>query len=116
MEATIVREAVSNGRRIMEMSDGRILIEPVSRPKGTQYGTYTTIKGEVTDEKFATAKNMVVDDICRMIREIASDREDFFIIKPTMDGSAVTVGHKFFLPTVDGDDECSRSVVLPIVE
>ena len=79
------------------MSDGRILVENIGR-SGSMYGHYETINGEVTDEKLAKAKAMVVDEVCKIIREIANDRDDFFIINPTDDGA--TVGCKFLLPTV----------------
>ncbi len=70
---------------------------------GTMYGTFVKVNGEVTDEKLAKAKAMAVDEVCRIIREIANEREDFFIIKPTMNGDGITVGHKFLLPTVEED-------------
>lgn len=70
---------------------------------GTQYGAFVEIDGEVTDEKLAKAKEIVVERVCKMIREIANESEDFFIIKPTMVGDAITVGHKFHLPTVKED-------------
>jgi hypothetical protein len=61
------------------------------------------ILGEVKEEKLAKAKEMTVDEVCRIIREIANEREDFFIIKPPMGEYEASVGHKFLLPTVEED-------------
>ncbi len=107
MEATVVKETVVNGRRYKEMSDGRIIVESVNKPKGSMFGTYATIKGVLTDEKLAKAKELVIEDVCRMIREIANKCDDFFIInyRPLAEEAHTTVGHKFFLPTVEGIDE-----------
>ena len=107
MEATVVKETVVNGRRYKEMSDGRIIVESVNQPKGSMFGTYATIKGVVTDEKLAKAKGLVIEEVCRIIREIANKCDDFFIIKnsPLAEEEYTTVGHKFFLPTVEGIDE-----------
>ena len=115
MEATVVREYTLGGRHFQEMSDGRILVSPTERVPGTQYGTYVAIKGEVTEEKLAKAKEMVVEDVCRLIRDIANEREDFFIIKELMGGGGTSVAHKFFLPTVDEDGD-ARFKENPVVE
>lgn len=105
MEVTVVREVdTEGGRHIKEMSDGRIVVSPTKKQPGTQYGAIETIYGEVTEEKLTEAKTKVVDEVCRMIREIAK-RDDFFIIKPSLLGDATTVAHKFFLPTVEEDVE-----------
>lgn len=103
---TVVRETIRGDRVFKEMSDGTIKVSPLHRIPGTQYGTYATISGFPTDEKIARAKELVVDDVCRIIREVANERDDFFIIKE-LDG-ITSVGHKFFLPTVDRDDDFSR--------
>jgi hypothetical protein len=104
MEATVVKEEIVHGRVYKTMSDGRTLVELLDRAPGTTYGTHATIKGEATDEKLAEAKEMVVEDVCRIIREIANEKEEIFIIKPTLSGDGQTVGLKFILPTVEEDD------------
>jgi hypothetical protein len=107
METTVVKEyTTEGGRHIKEMSDGRILVSVPPRMPGSQYGTFAKINGEVTDEKIAKAKEMVVEDICRIIREVAKDRDDFFIIKEF--NGTTSVAHKFLLPTVIDDDEFAR--------
>lgn len=107
MEATVVKEEVRGDRRYKFMSDGRTLVESINHPSGAMFGTYETITGEVTDEKIAKVKEAVVENVCKIIREIASTSDSFFIIKtnPYCDeGECVTVGHKFILPTVDKND------------
>jgi hypothetical protein len=116
MEATVVREVVSGDRVFKEMSDGTILVTPARRVPGTQYGDYITVKGALTDDKLAKAKELLTDRVCDMIRAIANERDDFFIIKPSMTGEGHTVGCKFFLPTVDGDVELAGFKELPAVE
>ena len=103
MEATVVKEEIRGDFVVKEMSDGRILFSPVKKAPGTQYGTYEVIYGEVTKEKLAEAKAKVVDDVCRMIRKIAEERDDFFIVKRTEEDCSTTVAHKFYLPTVNDD-------------
>ena len=99
MEAKVIKEEIIGDRIFRKMSDGSIQVESVIEVPGTQYGTLAWIKGEVTEEKIAKAKEMVVEDVCKTIREVANDVDDFFIIKTT-DGKA-SVGHKFVLPTVE---------------
>ena len=114
MEATVVKEYTTDGgRHVKEMSDGRILVEDAARRvTGTRFGTFATIKGEVTEEKLAKAKEMLIEDVCRIIRNIANERDDFFIIKknpPFAKEEYTSVAHTFFLPTVDVDEfEYSR--------
>lgn len=66
---------------------------------GSMFGTYVKIDGNVTEEKLAKAKEMLVEEVCEIIKEIAKKRDDFFIIKTTDDGGSVA--HKFILPTVE---------------
>ena len=73
--------------------------------EGTMYGAIVKIKGDATPEKIAEAKKALVDKVCAMIREIADNNDDFFIIHDSKDfpmptESFVSVGHKLFLPTV----------------
>ena len=100
------KETVKGDRVFKVMSDGRIVASSVNKSPGTQYGTYAMITGEVTEEKIAKAKEVVVDDVCRIIREIANERDDFFIVKEI--NGVTSVAHKFILPTVDDEDAFSR--------
>lgn len=95
-------------------SNGNFVAEPASRPNGSMFGTLAFIKGEVTEEKLEKAKEIVVDDVCRYIREIAKQSEEFFIIK-TLEGKT-SVGHKFFLPTVDGPINLGDEEEIQVVE
>lgn len=113
MEETVVKEEIVPGRRYKTMSDGRILVEPLESFTGTQYGTFAKITGEATDEKLAEAKKMVVEDVCRIIRDIANENDEFFIIKEL--NGITTVGHKFVLPTVN-EEGISRANDSLIVE
>ena len=77
---------------------------------GSMFGTYVKIDGNVTEEKLAKAKEMLVEEVCEIIKEIAKKRDDFFIIKATDIGGSVA--HKFILPTVDvGEGILSESEV-----
>jgi hypothetical protein len=80
-------------------SDGNLVAEPMYKPQGTMFGALAYIKGEATEEKLAKAKEIVVDEVCEIIRKIARERDDFFIIKSFEEKTSV--GHKFFLPTVE---------------
>ena len=107
MEATVVKEyTTEGGRHIKEMSDGRILVEPSNPVRGYIGGAYLMTKGNASEEEIARMKEKVVEDMCNEIREIAKEREDFFIIKtgprfPGLDDVIVTtVGAKYILPTV----------------
>lgn len=66
---------------------------------GTQYGDFIVINNETTEEKLAEAKELLVEQACEVIRAIAKERDDFFIVKK-MD-EKTTIGWKIFLPTVD---------------
>ena len=69
-------------------------------------GYYVEIPFKATEEELEKAKDFVVEALCNQIREIAKEREDFFIIKtgerfPGLDNEKVTtVAAKFELPTV----------------
>lgn len=83
MEATVAKEYVTEGgREVKEMSDGRILVRAKDRPNiGTMFGGFVNIEGEVTPEKLAEAKKLLVDEVCQEIRKITSETDEFFIIK-----------------------------------
>ena len=66
---------------------------------GSQYGDFISLGDKVTKEELAEAKRLLVEQACGVIRDIAKERDDFFIIKE-IDGKT-TVGWKIFLPTVD---------------
>ena len=73
--------------------------------EGTMYGAIVKIKGDPTPENIAAAKAALVDKVCDMIRDIANNNDDFFIIHDSSDfpmptDFTVSVGHKLFLPTV----------------
>lgn len=68
--------------------------------RGLYEGYVVHIPHEATEEDIAKAKEEVVDNVCRIIRGIASERDDFFIIKESFIGDGITVAAKFILPTV----------------
>ena len=108
-EATVVKETVRGDLKFVEMSDGTIRVESVNKVSGTQYGTYVLVEGEVTKEKLAKAKELVVEKICEMIKEIANKSEEFFIVKTSDD--VTSVAHKFILPTVNDAVELNGRTV-----
>ena len=71
-EAIVVKETIRGDRIFKEMSDGTIRVESVKKAPGTQYGEYVLIEGEITTEKLAKAKTILVEEICETIREIAN--------------------------------------------
>ena len=81
-------------------------MEVKSNNHGMLCGYYVETIGEASEKNIAKAKKLVVKKICKQIREIAREREDFFIIKkgarfPGLDEEIVTtVGAKYELPTV----------------
>lgn len=110
-KATVVKEEVKGGRVFRTMSDGTFQVEDRrNRVPGTQYGTYVLIEGEITEEKMAKAKAMLVDEVCDIIREIASKSKDFFIINDNLE-DCVTVAHKFLLPTVEDEVELNATTL-----
>lgn len=76
--------------------------------RGFLGGYFLKTDGEASDEEIAMMKEAVVEEICKEIRQLAKEREDFFIIKkganfPGLDNTIVTtVGVKYILPTVKG--------------
>ena len=69
--------------------------------RGYCEGYFVRIDHEATEADIAEAKKEVVENVCRLIRQIANGREDFFIIKEGMFGDgSTTVAAKFILPTV----------------
>lgn len=120
MEATIVREIVENGRRIKEMSDGKILIEPAERPKDSMFCSAVKIVGEVTEEKLAKAKEMVIEEMCEQIRELAKT-DNFFIIKGCLDHIAceeyTSVGRSYIIPNFVVNPDFNHDLrEMPIVD
>lgn len=74
---------------------------PTPYTHGALYGTYVKIDGEPTEDELSQAKSELVDTLCSMIREIAKENDDFFIIKKTLDGDATTVGVKIAVPSIE---------------
>lgn len=102
MEATVVKREVKGDFEITEMSDGRILYKPVKKARGTQYGDYVLIEGDATEEEISNAKKEIVEKACDLLRTIADEREDFYIINH-FDGST-SVGFRLVLPTVEDNE------------
>lgn len=73
-----------------KMPDGRLVATSLEKRPDKLFGALEYIKGELTEEKLATAKAKVIDDVCNHIREVA---EDFFIIRNN-DG-VTSVGFKY---------------------
>ena len=77
--------------------DGSITINHKDRYDGKMYGDYVTIQDKEEDIKIA--KELLLEQICYSIRELAASNEDFFIIKKLEDGR-LTVGWKILFPTL----------------
>ena len=98
MEVTVVNEFVKGDRIFRQMSDGTLTVSLVN-PNGSLYGDYILLKGEVTEEELAKTKELLVDQMCDVIRKAAKEKEEFFIIKEVDGGTSV--GWKFHLPHVN---------------
>jgi hypothetical protein len=86
---------MSNYERV---SDNKF-VKKENQDRGLCEGYIVHIPNEATETDIAEAKEIVVENICRMIRELAR-REDFFIINKAFLEDGITVGAKFILPTV----------------
>lgn len=117
-EVTVIKETVHGDRMYKEMSDGTICVENVGqKPKGAMYGDYIKFDtADPTPEMIAEAKAELVDRMCELIRKLADEREELFIIKkydkdPTPENypfsladlvGTSSVGIKIIFPTIDG--------------
>ncbi len=75
--------------------------------QGKLYGCYCEIKGKATKRKIKKAKKYVLKQIIRVVKIVAKDEPEFFIIKNRIDGNMLscnTVGAKILLPTLKGVD------------
>jgi hypothetical protein len=82
------------------IKDGRIKFTREVPVHGYLGGYYVKVANNATEEEINKAKEDVVDAICCDIRRIASERDDFFIIKEADDCQYNTIAAKFELPTV----------------
>ena len=92
--------------RLEDGPDGSIRAVKNTPDRGYLGGGLLRTEGEASDEEIAMMKEALVEGMCKEIRQLAKEREDFFIIKkganfPGLDDTIVTtVGVKFILPTV----------------
>ncbi len=101
-EITVVNETEVGGRRYKEMSDRSLRVEAVNKPSGSMYGDYITIpEAEFTEDKLKEAKALLVGQICEVIKKLAEEHEDFFIIKKFPNSDVTSVGWKIFFPTIN---------------
>lgn len=87
----------------MNTTEKTIKLTPPTKAKGSIYGDYVRSEGKASAEELAKMKAEVVEKVCDAIRRIASEADDFFIIKTVEENGEVytTVGAKFILPTVE---------------
>lgn len=75
-----------------------------AKKHGIQIGCYYEALDEPTEEVLAVLKEKAVNKICREIRKIAKENDDFFIVKTgenfALGKLTTTVGVKVELPTV----------------
>ena len=95
--------------RLEDSPDGHIRAVKNEPDRGFMGGCYYATEGEASEEEIARMKEAVVDRMCEDIRKLASEKEDFFIIKkgerfPGLDNTIITtVAAKYILPTVKKD-------------
>ena len=94
---------------LKDSPDGHIRAFKNAPDHGFLGGRYLVTEGEASEEEIAKMKEAVVEQLCEDIRNLAREREDFFIIKkgerfPGVDNTVLTsVAVKYILPTVKND-------------
>ena len=74
------------------------------------YGSWVNMPLNPSDEEIKTVKELLVDEICEVIRQLA-DRDDFFIRHDFPDGDMfrpipyTSLGWKIMCPTLTGDSK-----------
>jgi hypothetical protein len=112
-KSEVIQESKEKNRRIMKAPDGHIFVTCINwTPKPSVYGVAVTTEGDVTSEEIAEAKEMVMEEVLKRIREVAKRKPDeFFIIHtPNEASNTSSVGVKFALPTVLDDEEANGRI------
>lgn len=123
--AVEVKRNKENGLRFMKDVNGRVFVSPIESPTYDEwlYGYAVKCDGDFNEENIEKAKEMVLDKICEIVRDVANSFPDkFFIIKNAettqvvnvetgvvrenkVDFDHFTVGCKFKLPFDLGEDK-----------
>ena len=110
----VVNENKEKKRVIMQAPDGRMFVVSTDKsPQPSRYGIAVGCEGKASSAEIEEAKTIVVEKLCDLIRDIAKRKpEEFFIIHETSKHpitsemiNETTVGAKFVLPHVFGDEE-----------
>ena len=117
-KSEVVHEDKEKNRRMMKAPDGHIFLTHIEwKPLPSVYGSAVTTEGDVSEDDIQKAKEMVLEDIIKAIRDVAERKPDeFFIVHtPTKNPlknflseeivNTSSVGAKFALPTVLDDEE-----------
>lgn len=112
-KSEVISENKEKNRKLMQAPDGHIFATRIEwTPRPSLYGVAVTTEGDVTPEEIEKAKEMVLEEVIKCIRDIAKRKPDeFFIIHtPNETSDTSSVGAKFALPTVLDDEEANGRI------
>lgn len=122
-DSEIVSEDKERNMRIMRDSNGHIFVTHIEwTPKPSLYGVAVKSEGDATPDEIENAKELVLEEVIRSVRDVAKRKPDeFFIIhtpsqnpiKKMLTGEICnesSVGVKFALPTVLDDEEANGRI------
>ena len=122
-KSEIIKEDKEKNRRIMKAPDGHMFMTHITwNPRPSLYGVAVTTEGDVSAEEIEKAKEMVLEEIIKAIRDVAKRKPDeiFMVHTPTKNplvnqltdevNNTSSVGAKFALPTVLDDEEANGRI------
>ena len=109
--AKLIREDKARGIAVYQRKNGATYIENIAKPQGSFWGDFVEVKGDLTEEKLAKAKEDVLEKLIEGIKDAANRYpESFFLIKTKEKENANpfgiefpydnTVACKVFLPNI----------------
>ena len=95
--AKLISENKEKGIAIYQRKNGATYMENLRyKPDGTVVGEFVEVKGELTEEKLAEAKEAVLNKLFGEIRKVVEEHsEDFFIVKTKEKEEANPFGIKY---------------------
>ena len=102
VDNTVTEEFVIGGRRYERMSNGSLKVTPVDKPHGALYGDWTIIpESEFSEESLKETKRLLVEQMCEVVRRVADEHDELFIVNKSLNRNDTSVGWKMFFPTVN---------------
>jgi hypothetical protein len=122
-KSEVISENKEKNRKLMKAPDGHIFMTHIEwTPRPSLYGVAVTTEGDVTPDEIEKAKEMVLEEVIKCIRDIAKKKPDefFMIHTPSQNplknlvtdevSNMSSVGAKFALPTVLDDEEANGRI------